>query len=64
MTQPELLDTVLAILGTGILGLIAFMVKFLKDIAKNLTELNIKIAVVISNHDNLERRVEELEDKI
>ena len=64
MTKQEIIQTLLGILGVGILGMISFTVKYLKDIASNLSELNIKIAVMINNHDNLEKRVEHLEEKV
>jgi len=64
MSAQQLIDILLGILGVGILGMISFTVKYLKEIAANLNELNKNFAVMISRHDDLERRVEDLEDKI
>jgi uncharacterized membrane protein len=64
MEGKEIIDLLLGILGVGILGMISFTVKYLKEIATNLNELNKNFAVMISRHDDLERRVEDLEDKI
>jgi hypothetical protein len=64
MTAQEIINILLGVLGTGILGLIGFTVKYLKEISGNLNELNKNFAVMIAKHDDLERRVEDLEDKI
>ena len=64
MTTEQFIDLLLGILGTGILGLIGFTVKYLKEISKNLNDLNKNFAVMIAKHDDLERRVENIEDKL
>lgn len=51
-----------------LLGILSFvgvmMVNWLKNISKNLDEMNVKLERLIVNHDNLENRVEKLERKI
>jgi len=64
MTPEQIIDTLLGILGIGILGMISFTVKYLKEISSNLNDLNKNFAVMISKHDDLERRVETIEEKI
>jgi len=64
MTPEQIIDTLLGILGIGILGMISFTVKYLKEISSNLNDLNKNFAVMISKHDDLERRVGNIEEKI
>jgi hypothetical protein len=64
MTPEQIIDTLLGILGIGILGMISFTVKYLKEISSNLNDLNKNFAVMISKHDDLERRVGTIEEKI
>lgn len=56
-------DVLYGILAFGAMGIAGFTVKYLKEISKNLQDLNVKVAVIIERHENLEKRVEKLEDK-
>jgi proteasome assembly chaperone (PAC2) family protein len=64
MTSGEIIGTLLSIIGFFGITLIGMTVKYLKAISANLSELNIKIAVLIKDHDGLEKRVEHIEHRL
>jgi cell division protein FtsL len=63
-TMYEILIWLMPILLAIIAFIGALAVKQFIAMNNNLNELNTKVAVMITKHDNLESRVEELEDKI
>lgn len=64
MTEPLTFGWLVPIL-LGVLSFIGILaVKQFMAMNKNLNDLNTKFAVMIEKHDNLEKRVEKLEDVI
>lgn len=58
----ELTQIVYSALGILIVAIAGFTVKYLKEISENLQSINVKIAVMIEKHENLEKRVDKLEE--
>lgn len=46
-----------------IVPLFAAAVYFIYDLSKNVNEMNVKLGVVLSKNESLEKRVDKLEDK-
>lgn len=59
---PDLTSIIYSALGILIVAIAGFTVKYLKEISENLQAINIKIAVMIEKHENLEKRVDKLEE--
>jgi len=60
----QLADILYSILCFGAIGIAGFTVKYLKEISENLQKLNIQVAVIVESHENLEKRVNKLEETI
>lgn len=63
MSPTEIIGVSFSVIGTLILALATRVAQDLSRIARSVEDLNVKMAVVVEQTTNLDRRVSKLEDK-